>query len=103
MADLLRNADSTVTCCHSKTENLPEIVSQADILVVAARQPKLVKKDWVKAGAVIVDAGINSIPGKRRRQFVYNYNYYNNNFMSILTLWEGLHCVTVSCGGVHPR
>lgn len=63
MADLLRNLNATVTCCHSKTENLHEMVYQADILVVAIRQPCLVKKDWVKPGVVVIDAGINSIPG----------------------------------------
>ncbi len=64
MTDLLRNLNATVTCCHSKTLNLPEVVSQADILVVAIRQPRLVQKEWVKPGAVIIDAGINSIPGE---------------------------------------
>lgn len=63
VTDLLRNLNATVTCCHSKTENLPEIVCQADILVVAVRQPCLVKKEWVKPGAVVIDAGINTIPG----------------------------------------
>ena len=64
VADLLRNLDATVTCCHSKTGNLPDIARQADILVVAVRQPCLVKKDWVKPGAIVIDAGINAIPGK---------------------------------------
>lgn len=43
--------------------DLPEIVCQADILVVGVRQPCLVKKEWVKPGAVVIDAGINTIPG----------------------------------------
>ncbi len=64
MTDLLRALNATVTCCHSKTENLPAIVSQADILVVAVRQPKMVKGEWIKPGAVVIDAGINSIPGR---------------------------------------
>ena len=68
MTDLLRNLHATVTCCHSKTEKLPEIVSQADILVVAIRQPRLVQKEWVKPGAVVIDAGINSIPGRWKRE-----------------------------------
>lgn len=63
VVDLLRNLDATVTSCHSKTKNLPEITKQADILVVAARQPCLVKKEWVKPGAVVIDAGINAVPG----------------------------------------
>ena len=63
MADLLRSLHATVICCHSKTEDLPEIVSQADILVVAIRQPQMIKREWIKPGAVVIDAGINSIPG----------------------------------------
>ncbi len=65
MADLLRNLNATVTSCHSKTESLPDIVHQADILVVACRQSLMVKKEWVKPGAVVIDAGINSIPGNK--------------------------------------
>lgn len=78
ITDLLRNLDATVTCCHSKTEKLPEIVYQADILVVAVRQPCFVKKEWVKPGAVVIDAGINSIPGDRREN--------RNNPMDIFLL-----------------
>jgi 5,10-methylene-tetrahydrofolate dehydrogenase/methenyl tetrahydrofolate cyclohydrolase len=64
VVDLLCGLDATVTCCHSKTEDLLGIVQQADILVVAVRQPCLVKKEWVKPGAVVIDAGINAIPGE---------------------------------------
>lgn len=52
-----------MTVCHSKTKDIVKHVSQADILVVAARQPRMVKKEWVKPGAVVIDVGINSIPG----------------------------------------
>ena len=65
MSDLLRYYNTTVTVCHSKTRDLVEQVSRADILVVAARRPCMVKKDWVKPGAIVIDVGINSIPGKR--------------------------------------
>lgn len=64
VSDLLRHYNTTVTVCHSKTQNLARQTSQADILVVAARQPGMVKKDWVKPGAIVIDVGINSIPGK---------------------------------------
>ena len=64
MSDLLRYYNTTVTVCHSKTRDLVEQVSRADILVVAARQPGMVKKDWVKPGAIVIDVGINSIPGE---------------------------------------
>jgi len=57
---LLLNENCTVTICHSKTENLQEIIKQADIVVGAVGKPKFVQADWVKQGAVLVDAGYNS-------------------------------------------
>lgn len=59
-AMLLLNADATVTICHSRTVNLPEIVRRADIVVAAVGKPKFVKADWIKPGAVLVDAGYNA-------------------------------------------
>ena len=56
---LLLNADATVTICHSKTQNLPDIVQTADIVVAAVGRPLFVKADWIKEGAVLVDAGYN--------------------------------------------
>lgn len=56
---LLLNRSATVTVCHSKTKNLPEIASQADILIAAVGIPKFVKADWVKEGATVIDVGIN--------------------------------------------
>lgn len=64
LASLLLNNDCTVTVAHSKTTNLPQLASQADILIAACGCPKLVKKDWVKEGAVVIDVGINKIEGK---------------------------------------
>jgi methylenetetrahydrofolate dehydrogenase (NADP+)/methenyltetrahydrofolate cyclohydrolase len=59
VALLLLNADATVTICHSKTKNLPEIIRRADIVVAAVGRPKFVQADWIKEGAVLVDAGYN--------------------------------------------
>ncbi len=59
VAMLLLNENATVTVCHSKTENLPEIVRRADIVVGAVGKPRFIKADWVKEGAVLVDAGYN--------------------------------------------
>jgi methylenetetrahydrofolate dehydrogenase (NADP+)/methenyltetrahydrofolate cyclohydrolase len=59
MGQLLLNADCTVTQCHSKTVDLPSLTHQADIVIAAAGQPKIVKADWVKDGAVVIDVGIN--------------------------------------------
>lgn len=59
---LLLRENATVTICHSRTANLPEIAKQADIIVAAVGIPKLVKKEWVKEGAVVIDVGINRLP-----------------------------------------
>lgn len=64
MSILLLNNDCTVTTVHSKSENIEEITSQADIVVVACGCPKIVKKNWVKQGAIVVDVGINRVDGK---------------------------------------
>ena len=59
VAQLLLNENCTVTICHSKTDNLPEIVRTADIVVGAVGKPKFIQKDWLKPGVVLVDAGYN--------------------------------------------
>lgn len=64
---LLKNADATVTVCHSKTANLPEVVKQADILVAAIGKAQFVKGDWLKPGAVVIDVGTNYIPDDTKK------------------------------------
>jgi 5,10-methylene-tetrahydrofolate dehydrogenase/methenyl tetrahydrofolate cyclohydrolase len=59
VALLLVKANATVTITHSRTKDLPSVVRQADILVAAIGQPEMVKKDWVKPGAYVIDVGIN--------------------------------------------
>lgn len=59
LAQLLLNANATVTTCHSKTQNISEITKQADILVAALGKAKFVTADMVKDGAVVIDVGIN--------------------------------------------
>ncbi|SEU01793.1 methylenetetrahydrofolate dehydrogenase (NADP+) / methenyltetrahydrofolate cyclohydrolase [Salinibacillus kushneri] len=56
---MLLNRNATVTMCHSKTENLPEVIQQADIVIAAVGKPSFVQGNWVKQGAVILDAGYN--------------------------------------------
>ena len=63
MAQLLLSKDCTVTVCHSKTENLKEIVKTADIIVAAVGKPKFVTADMVKKDAIVIDVGINRIDG----------------------------------------
>ena len=61
MAALLLQANATVTVTHSRTKNLPKVVAGADIIVAAVGRPDMVKADWVKPGAVIIDVGINRV------------------------------------------
>ena len=57
MAMMLLNANATVTICHSRTANLQEHIQNADILVGAVGVPRLIQKDWIKNGSVVIDAG----------------------------------------------
>ena len=59
MALLMLRENATVTVCHSKTKNLPEICRQADILIVAIGRPKMITAEYVKEGAVVIDVGIH--------------------------------------------
>lgn len=61
MAQLLLNESCTVTIAHSRTKNLAEVVGRSDIVVAAAGVPELVKGDWIKEGATVIDVGINRI------------------------------------------
>jgi methylenetetrahydrofolate dehydrogenase (NADP+)/methenyltetrahydrofolate cyclohydrolase len=64
LAALLLREDATPTLAHSKTENLPEVTRRAEVLVVAAGRPHLVRKAWVRPGAVVVDVGVNRVEGR---------------------------------------
>ncbi|KAK2864376.1 hypothetical protein Q7C36_003530 [Tachysurus vachellii] len=66
MRDLLMWNHATVTCCHSKTPDLPAEVKKADILVVGIGKAEMLKGDWIKEGAVVIDVGINYIPDSSR-------------------------------------
>ena len=62
MAQLLLQQDCTVTMAHSRTRDLPGLCRRADILVAAVGRPELVRGDWLKPGAVVIDVGINRVP-----------------------------------------
>jgi methylenetetrahydrofolate dehydrogenase (NADP+) / methenyltetrahydrofolate cyclohydrolase len=69
VARLLLRADCTVTIAHSRTRDLPALARQADILVVAIGKPEIVRGDWIRPGAAVIDVGINRVPaadGKTR-------------------------------------
>mmetsp|Transcript_55385 Transcript_55385/g.92038 ORF Transcript_55385/g.92038 Transcript_55385/m.92038 type:complete len:117 (+) Transcript_55385:654-1004(+) len=59
---LLLHANATVTICHSRTEDLPGVVREADILIAAVGKAEIVKGSWVKPGAVVIDVGTNDAP-----------------------------------------
>jgi methylenetetrahydrofolate dehydrogenase (NADP+) / methenyltetrahydrofolate cyclohydrolase len=63
MAQLLIAESCTVTVAHSKTQDLPAICRRADVLVAAVGRPEMIRGDWVKPGAIVIDVGINRVPG----------------------------------------
>jgi methylenetetrahydrofolate dehydrogenase (NADP+)/methenyltetrahydrofolate cyclohydrolase len=64
MAQLLLQADCTVTIAHSRTADLPGVCREADILVAAVGRPEMVKAEWIKPGAAVIDVGINRVPSR---------------------------------------
>ena len=62
MAQLLLAESCTVTIAHSRTKDLPDVVRRADIVVAAVGRPEMVRGDWIKPGAVVIDVGINRLP-----------------------------------------
>jgi len=66
MAQLLLRDNCTVTVAHSRTKDLADVVRQADIVVAAVGRPQMIKGDWIKPGAVVVDVGINRIPAPEK-------------------------------------
>jgi methylenetetrahydrofolate dehydrogenase (NADP+) / methenyltetrahydrofolate cyclohydrolase len=64
MAQLLLRESCTVTVAHSRTRDLPEVVRRADIVVAAVGRPRMVRGDWIKPGATVIDVGINRVPAE---------------------------------------
>ena len=90
MAQLLLEESCTVTIVHSKTRNIEEITKQADIIVAAVGRPLMVKKDWIKEGAVVIDVGINRVdhpdkPGKTKLVGDVDYDDVFNLVSAIYT------------------
>ncbi len=64
---MAKNANATVTVAHSRSRDLPALCRSADILVAAVGRPEMVKADWVKEGAVVIDVGINRVPDSTKK------------------------------------
>ncbi len=78
MAQLLLRESCTVTIAHSRTKDLPDVVRRADIVVAAVGRPEMVKGDWIKPGATVIDVGINRLPpepGKDKGRLVGDVDY----------------------------
>jgi len=67
MAMLLLHSDCTVTICHSRTKDLPALCREADILIAAVGRPLMVKRDWIKPGACVIDVGINRVDDNTKK------------------------------------
>lgn len=67
MANLLTSHNATVTICHSRTRNLPDVVRTGDVVVAAVGVPEMVKRDWIRPGAVVIDCGITAVPDASKK------------------------------------
>ncbi len=94
VALLLLQENCTVTIAHSRTKNLAEICQQADILVAAVGRPEFVQADWVKAGATVIDVGINRIERDGKAKLVGDVDY--------AAVAEVCGAITPVPGGVGP-
>ena len=100
VAQLLLAENCTVTMAHSRTRDLPDIVRRADIVVAAVGRAELVKADWVKPGACVIDVGINRIPagdGKTRLVGDVDYAGVSEIAGSITPVPGGVGPMTIAC------
>lgn len=103
MMQLLLRDNCTVTVAHSRTVDLPSIVRQADIVVAAVGRPEMVKGDWIKPGAVVIDVGINRIdapergPGKTRLLGDVDFATAKEVAAAITPVPGGVGPMTIAC------
>lgn len=98
MAQLLMAENCTVTVAHSKTKDVPALCRNADILVVAVGRPELVKGDWIKPGAVVIDVGINRIDRDGRSRIVGDVAFDEAGHASAITpVPGGVGPMTIAC------
>ena len=101
VAQLLLAANCTVTVAHSRTQNLPEVVRRADIVVAAVGRAEMVKADWIKPGACVIDVGINRVasdtPGKTKLVGDVAYAEVAHVAGSISPVPGGVGPMTIAC------
>ena len=103
MAQLLLKESCTVTIAHSRTKNIEEICKKADIVIAAVGRPKMVKGDWVKKGAIVIDVGINRITveveGETKNKLVgdVDFDEASKNASVITPVPGGVGPMTIAC------
>jgi methylenetetrahydrofolate dehydrogenase (NADP+)/methenyltetrahydrofolate cyclohydrolase len=103
MAQLLLRDNCTVTIAHSRTRDLPHVVHEADIVVAAVGRPRMIKGDWLKPGATVIDVGINRIdapergPGKTRLVGDVDYESALEVAGAITPVPGGVGPMTIAC------
>ena len=103
MAQLLIKESCTVTVAHSKTKDLPGICQNADIVVAAVGRPKMIKGEWIKKGAIVIDVGINrievEIDGERKNKLVGDVDFKEaeKNALAITPVPGGVGPMTIAC------
>ncbi len=101
MAQLLLRESCTVTIAHSRTKDLPALCRSADILVAAVGRPEMIRGDWVKAGAVVIDVGINrvEVPGQDKGRLVGDVAYEEaaQQAAAITPVPGGVGPMTIAC------
>jgi methylenetetrahydrofolate dehydrogenase (NADP+)/methenyltetrahydrofolate cyclohydrolase len=102
MAQLLLEESCTVTTVHSKTKDIEKITRQADILVAAVGRPLMVKADWIKSGAIVIDVGINRVENPddtSKTMLVGDVDYADviNKASAITPVPGGVGPMTIAC------
>ena len=102
MAQLLLEESCTVTTVHSKTKDIETITRQADILVAAVGRPLMVKADWIKSGAIVIDVGINRVENPddtSKTMLVGDVDYADviNKASAITPVPGGVGPMTIAC------
>ena len=103
MAQLLIKESCTVTIAHSKTKDLPGLCKNADIIIAAVGRPKMVKGEWVKEGAIVIDVGINRVEilkdGEKKTVLVgdVEYNEVEKKASAITPVPGGVGPMTIAC------
>lgn len=102
MGQVLLNENCTLSQCHSRTRNIQEICAQADILIAAVGQPRMVKPDWVKDAAIVIDVGINRVedperPGKNKLVGDVDFDAVKSKTSAITPVPGGVGPMTIAC------